>query len=391
MFRLICFCLLFLYPNHVFAEIGVKQLEEIHLEINEQKIKLAKLTKARGDSEIKLNLLKTEAKELNLQYTRLGDKLIEINERALKVGAELQQIELQTASLVKVARLRWGALYKYMDHGIRAETLKDVEALYYMSKLRRYDTELLEKLERMNQRKLIRVESLEKLRLEQSKLASETKLRKRVLDSKLEEQSKLLKNLELREAEIDEGILRLKAKALRFETVLASLTGGEIHEIKNKLNSADSNSLKSKQTSDKSRVRMKTGGDGLNPPLSYPTNGELITRFGKRVSEAINEPIFNKGVDFKAKSGAEVVSVDSGVIGYIGRLPGFGSVVIVDHGGRDYTLYGRLAVTVVKLGDTISSAGLLGYVGDPGVSGKNLYFEVRRSGVVIDPLTMIKR
>ena len=72
-------------------------------------------------------------------------------------------------------------------------------------------------------------------------------------------------------------------------------------------------------------------------------------------------------------------------------LAGYGKLVIIDHGGQAFSLYGHLLdISVargarVSLGDAIGTAGfaLLGVAG--------LYFELRIDGQPVDPLQWLRK
>jgi septal ring factor EnvC (AmiA/AmiB activator) len=86
-----------------------------------------------------------------------------------------------------------------------------------------------------------------------------------------------------------------------------------------------------------------------------------------------------------------VRSVHEGTVAFSGPFTGYGTLVIVDHGDRAYSLYGHLESTEVSTGQRVE-------VGSPvGKSGRNpagtpaLYFELRIDGTAVDPLQWLKR
>jgi septal ring factor EnvC (AmiA/AmiB activator) len=65
--------------------------------------------------------------------------------------------------------------------------------------------------------------------------------------------------------------------------------------------------------------------------------------------------------------------------------------VIVDHGARSYSLYGRLGSALVKKEQVIGSDEVLGTTSIADKRGRNFYFEVRRSGKPVDPEGVLAR
>src|SRR5439155_455902 len=69
-----------------------------------------------------------------------------------------------------------------------------------------------------------------------------------------------------------------------------------------------------------------------------------------------------------------------------GRDPGYGGLVIVDHGGRLDTLYGHLSALYVREGQQVHRGQAIGAVGATGrATGAHLHYEVRVNGAPVDP------
>jgi septal ring factor EnvC (AmiA/AmiB activator) len=85
-----------------------------------------------------------------------------------------------------------------------------------------------------------------------------------------------------------------------------------------------------------------------------------------------------------------VKAVEAGTVAYADAFAGFGRVVIVDHGGRFYTLYGHLASVDVSKGASIRAGDDLGTVGMAPTGSPSLYFEVRIDGRPADPVQWLK-
>ena len=96
------------------------------------------------------------------------------------------------------------------------------------------------------------------------------------------------------------------------------------------------------------------------------------------------------GIDIGAEAGATVKAVQKGTVAYADTFAGFGRVVIVDHGGRFYTLYGHLASVDVSKGAAVEAGDDLGTVGMAPTGGPSLYFEVRIDGRPADPVQWLK-
>jgi lipoprotein NlpD/lipoprotein YgeR len=85
-----------------------------------------------------------------------------------------------------------------------------------------------------------------------------------------------------------------------------------------------------------------------------------------------------------------VQAVHSGTVSYADAFAGFGNLVIVDHGGNNYTLYGYLSSASVKVGDAVDSGTEVGRVGSSPAGPPTLYFEIRIDGRSVDPVQWLK-
>lgn len=120
----------------------------------------------------------------------------------------------------------------------------------------------------------------------------------------------------------------------------------------------------------------------LPPPVDAP----IVRGFGRQVDAQFRTEVFHKGVEFGAERGTEVRAVAAGVVRFAGWFRGYGRMVILDHGGRFFTVHGHLDELRVEVGEPVPAGHVLGTVGDTGsLSGPRLYFEVREGGQALDP------
>lgn len=135
----------------------------------------------------------------------------------------------------------------------------------------------------------------------------------------------------------------------------------------------------------------RTGGLGaVRGLLEWPVAGRLQSRFGREVSERFQTAIIRNGIEIGAALGAAVRASHDGRVAYADAFTGFGRVVIVDHGGKAYTLYGHLATIDVVKDERIARGRTVGTVGTAPTGTTSLYFEVRVDGRPVDPLQWLK-
>ena len=119
-----------------------------------------------------------------------------------------------------------------------------------------------------------------------------------------------------------------------------------------------------------------------------------VVRQGKRgpkqvVTRLVKPRGYHLGIDMMAERGTDVHAVSDGTVAFTGTAPGFGNLVILDHGHGYSTYYAHLAAMAkgLHVGDVLLRGDVLGLVGSTGHStGPHLHFETRLHTDYIDPL-----
>lgn len=135
---------------------------------------------------------------------------------------------------------------------------------------------------------------------------------------------------------------------------------------------------------------------GKNTPFAQ-SRGKLVPPVRGKVLAAYGQAKGGTGLRWKgqwlsATSGSTVRAAASGRVAYVGWMHRYGLMVILEHDGGYYTLYGHADAADVRLGqwvqagDRIARAGTSGGHRDSGV-----YFEVRKGKNAIDPRPWLSR
>ena len=102
---------------------------------------------------------------------------------------------------------------------------------------------------------------------------------------------------------------------------------------------------------------------------------------------------WHTGVDIGSLRSLDVTAAAPGVVeatGYVSGYEGYGKIVLVDLGGGLEALYGHLDSVAVPVGAWVSVGQHLGEAGCTGYcTGTHLHFEVRQTGVAIDPMPLL--
>lgn len=131
---------------------------------------------------------------------------------------------------------------------------------------------------------------------------------------------------------------------------------------------------------------QKNQGDGALSVL--PVDGNRITSgFGHRIGPISGKPGWHNGVDIPLSSGSPIRAAAGGTVVRAEKLPVYGNMVVIDHGGGLETRYAHMSEMSVRAGDRLEPGQNIGAVGSTGQSaGPHLHFEVRRDGKAVDPI-----
>lgn len=134
---------------------------------------------------------------------------------------------------------------------------------------------------------------------------------------------------------------------------------------------------------DRPRPRAKDKEpETVMPPASrrsdwgWPAQGQVITGFNGTS---------NKGIDIAAGVGDPVVSIGAGKVAVTEMLRGYGSVVMVDHGGSYMSVYTNLRTVLVKQGQRVERGQKIADIGAADAGRARLHFEIRYRGNAVDP------
>ncbi|MDQ3955885.1 MAG: peptidoglycan DD-metalloendopeptidase family protein [Actinomycetota bacterium] len=117
----------------------------------------------------------------------------------------------------------------------------------------------------------------------------------------------------------------------------------------------------------------------------WPINGGVTSPFGPRWGR------MHEGIDIDGYSGQPIVASKSGRVISAGDAgDGYGTKVVIDHGGGYTTLYAHQSRLGTSVGASVSQGQVIGYVGCTGsCTGDHLHFEVRINGAPQNPLSYL--
>lgn len=124
--------------------------------------------------------------------------------------------------------------------------------------------------------------------------------------------------------------------------------------------------------------------------LPWPTSSRKILHgYGAYKSPETGSTLDNPGIDIATPVGSSVRAVAAGTVSSVTWLPGFGSLVIIDHGNGIRTVYANLSSVAVGKGAKVKAGTPLGASGE-NIDGASVHFEVWHGKARQDPRRYLK-
>lgn len=122
----------------------------------------------------------------------------------------------------------------------------------------------------------------------------------------------------------------------------------------------------------------------LSRKLSRPISGDVIIAFNAKKNGTRNHGILFKGQNLS------VYSISNGTVIYSGTLPGFGKILVINHGDNYVSIYGGIMPQVAK-GDKVSRGEVIANSGNSNNQPMGgVYFELRHLGKPVNPNSLLE-
>ena len=366
--------------------------EEYRSQISDLQDEQIKIQQEMKDYNNKINNIKDDKKKKQAVANSIDEK-ISITQKAIEVGLdkieltnkyifykkqEISKKENDIENTLQLFRDRVKAIYMTGGYSDAANSLvmllssRSVSEFLtrneYLERIAEHDKQIVSEL----RDELVKLEE-ERVELEAEKAVLEEE--KAALEKEQEELEKQLK-------EAKSSIQDLQAMQKEYEANYA-----ELSEMQKQIQAELLDIYKNLNTSNEAYV----GGEMMWPVPGY---SKISSYYGWR----FNNTDFHTGIDITGSGvhGAPVVAANTGTIVHTNVCPyngysyGYGTYVIVDHGGGITTLYAHLSAISVNVGDIVVMGQQIGKVGNTGWStGAHLHFEVRVDGEAKNPISYI--
>lgn len=121
-------------------------------------------------------------------------------------------------------------------------------------------------------------------------------------------------------------------------------------------------------------------------PVGWPVKGWLTSTFGMRRDPFNGRRKMHEGLDIAARTGTAVTVTADGIVSAVKTEPGYGKMVVIDHGYGYRTYYAHNSKNYVKVGQRVKRGDRIAAVGNTGRStGSHVHYEIRLNGVPVNP------
>jgi septal ring factor EnvC (AmiA/AmiB activator) len=404
-------------------------LTPLHLLLAERSDLIARLTKIRAEVTAtdkviaglkeEFSKLKSEERKLEQEIQKLSDEeqtllteSTQVLRRKEKLLVDLRAAEQRVAQQQALIRDRLRILYMTSAVSDRAMILSTSQqrqlerVAVYSGSIRRHDHRRFQEVSKAVEELVLTRSALDKALDEAKGLQEKIQAKRGELEGQKSKLREVIQQIQIKQQSAKRSLDTLTGEAEKLEAllrVIMSADGVEPFEVDGDRRESPTPLEDSGQREQKTATEQDDSAAGMadvmhpgglfaqTARVSYPVTGEVVQRFGANKVTSFADMVFSKGVEYKTPEGSQVRAVLGGKVAFSGVMPGFDTVVIIDHGERSYSLYGRLGKSHVKQGDFIQRKDVLGVTSATDTKGRNFYFETRKNGAPVDPLSVLSR
>lgn len=334
-------------------------------------------------------------------------KISELNSEIAELDAKIAEKDKEINDTVKLFCNRMRANYMAGETSILEIFTSSSDMSSFLNRL--------EMFRRVTENDQDLVNKLNKEIAEIEKMQKELEDKKSVLQKEKSQLEAKRADLQTAEDDLSETQDTIKAKTEEVNAKLRALTNqtqelqvsieeynsemsrldNEIKEAIRKAEQANNNNSSKPSGDNSGNMNSNVSGSGFAWPLPY--DGVYLTSYyGYRYHPLDGSYTYHSGIDVSMSGayGKNIVATKDGTViisSYEGQNgTGYGSYIVIDHGGGYTSLYGHCSELLVSEGQRVSRGQIIARVGSTGWStGPHLHFEIRYNGETVDPLDYV--
>jgi septal ring factor EnvC (AmiA/AmiB activator) len=355
-----------------------RTLEKLKEEIRDSKTHADAAEKKKGsvlqamqEMDDRLMVRRQEHQDINRQLKDKDRELEEINQQIAELKTRLRDRRKSILTRLRVQYVE--GRFGYLKGLMAAESYADLERrLRYLSTVSKREFDLMDgyrlDVDQLQQVERERVEAREQMLVFKQNIE---KKMEEIRGIKKQKQVLLAKLIEEKEF-YDRAVAELERSAARVDTLLRT--------------------LEQKRKAAALRPKGSLGLHQFKGTLQWPTEGEVVTFFGRQKHPTFDTYVQRKGIEIRTNEGSAIKAVSSGTVAYADWLKGYGLLLIIDHADGFFSLYAHASKLLVKVGDRVQAGQVIGETGDTGMTGEGtLYFELRDGAEPVDPLIWLAK
>jgi septal ring factor EnvC (AmiA/AmiB activator) len=355
-------------------------INNVRKEIEETRRRIKSEKKKEKSTARRLTNIDKEISLTDKLYTQLKQELGKTETDIDKLSTAIQANEHQLEILRDRYAVRVVQMYK-------KGTLADIEKLLSSSSWRQaiYRSKYMGVISNIDQKTQNKIKSL-LIDIGRQRIGLESSYRNKVRLKKDQEDSKvtLRASRKKRQQELD----KIRNNQSELTKYLEEKQAGmqELESLLKKVRQERSSYDRADRIR-KQQAALKTETFGkLKGQLPWPAAGRVVKKFGRTWNSERKTTTENPGIDIKGKPGSPVRSVIGGIITTITYIRGYGTTIIIDHGGGFYTVYSHVTNVETNEENEVQAGDIIAYMGNAGsIDGSKLHFEIWGHGQKLNP------
>ena len=412
-----------------------KKQQNTRTEIQDLKDQVKLFESEISQANLKFEKLNSEYEKITRQIA-LRNKLIEklgtesrnLNEQISITGKQISEQEKDLDRLIDNYKNTLTYLYK---HGRRSNLAVILTAssfnqmlrrAFYLEKFKDFRTKQAVEIEEARKTLEARKVDLETAKEKNEATRAETQREKDALAGKVRKQKSLISSLKKNRSKLRSRLKKTEGEIENLRSTLDDLIAEEVRVRKaeeDRLRALEAERLRQLAEAQKIRdagerqkaierlskpvteTRLLSESDVRNIESSFAKargglpwpveKGAVSAKFGTKVHPVYGTKVSNLGIEIATEPRSTVQVIHDGQVYGVQPIPGYGDVVIVNH-GKYYSVYGNLSEVYARKNTALKAGDIIGLSGDENsAKGSAVFLMIRENNRNLDPEKWIAR
>lgn len=389
-----------------------RRLTRLQRSIEKTRSEIRQMNKKESSMVKSLNLYRRQSEQLASSIELIDGELVRVQDSIARHRESLQSLEVELAQLQE----HYAALVRTLQKAgapsdreliTTGESYEqDVRHSRYMQNITELANSKAAEIVSLKQAILSRKQQLDTLFVQNQQLKEQKSSEKQELSSVITTNNEVLKKIRSNKTLLEKQLDEKRESAGKVQRIIGLLAAREKQrqaEAKRRRQEAVKRAAKNSRdkkpavasNEEPRRSGSFTGGDAPDGPgngpafsrrsLPWPVGSRtIIHKFGASTNPTTKVTTENLGIGIKTARGTSVSTVSGGVVSLVHWLPGYGSLVIVDHGNGFRTVYANLSSVLVGEGQPVKAGETVGRSGES-VDGEYVHFEIWHDREKLNP------